>query len=74
MILYHGSNLPFSTIDLEKGLPAKDFGRGFYMTDSLECAEKTAAQRVVRLGGLPKVMVFDCDESALRFKEVLDVT
>ena len=70
MILYHGSNVSFSEIDLEKGLPAKDFGRGFYMTDSLECAEKTAAQRVVRLGGKPKVMVFDCDESAVRSMNV----
>ena len=27
MILYHGSNVAFDKIDLEKGLPAKDFGR-----------------------------------------------
>ena len=51
MILYHGSNMSFDVIDIGKGLPAKDFGRGFYMTDSLECAEKTARQRVARLGG-----------------------
>ena len=62
MILYHGSNTSFNAIDLGKGLPAKDFGRGFYMTSSLECAEKTARQRVARLGGAPKVMVFECDE------------
>lgn len=61
MILYHGSNLSFQTIDLHKGLPAKDFGQGFYMTDSLECAWKTARQRVARLGGVPKVMVFEFD-------------
>ncbi|MBR4259524.1 MAG: DUF3990 domain-containing protein [Kiritimatiellae bacterium] len=36
MILYHGSNTSFNAIDLGKGLPAKDFGRGFYMTDSLQ--------------------------------------
>ena len=53
MKLYHGSNLEFCEIDLAKGLPAKDFGRGFYATSSLECAEKTARQRVVRLGGVP---------------------
>ena len=50
MILYHGSNTSFNAIDLGKGLPAKDSGRGFYMTDSLECAEKTARQLVARLG------------------------
>ena len=33
MILYHGSNTSFNAIDLGKGLPAKDFGCGFYMTD-----------------------------------------
>lgn len=65
MILYHGSNMAFQLIDLAKGLPAKDFGRGFYSTDSFECAEKTARQRVARLGGFPKVMVFDCDESLM---------
>ena len=64
MRLYHGSNMAFETIDLAKGHPAKDFGRGFYTTDSLECAEKTASQRVARLGGSPKVMVFDFDEAA----------
>ncbi len=65
MTLYHGSNISFQTIDLEKGLPAKDFGRGFYSTDSFECAKKTARQRVARLGGVPRVMVFDCDESIM---------
>ena len=58
MMLYHGSNLEFCEIDLNKGLPAKDFGRGFYATSSLECAEKTARQSAVKL---------------LRFKEVLNV-
>ena len=62
MKLYHGSNLEFCEIDLAKGLPAKDFGWGFYATSSLECAEKTARQRVVRLGGVPKVMVFEADD------------
>ena len=65
MILYHGSNVSFQSIDLEKGLPFKDFGRGFYATDSLECAEKTAMQRVARLGGHPTVMAFEHDESIL---------
>jgi hypothetical protein len=65
MILYHGSNVEFSRIDLSCGLPAKDFGRGFYTTDSLDCAEKTAQQRVARLGGTPKVMVFELNDAAL---------
>jgi hypothetical protein len=70
MILYHGSNMSFSMIDLDKGLPAKDFGRGFYATDSLECAEKTARQRVARLGGSPKIMVFELNESLIQTMNV----
>ena len=46
--LYHGTNQTFDTIDLRRGLPNKDFWRGFYLTDSLECAVKTAGQRVDR--------------------------
>ena len=70
MILYHGSNTAFNVIDLGKDLPDKDYGRGLYLTDSLECAEKTARQRVARLGGAPKVMVFECDEPVMRTMNV----
>ena len=37
MILYHGTNINFSTIDLSashKVPQAKDFGKGFYLSDS----------------------------------------
>lgn len=40
MILYHGSNLEISQIDLTKGNPNKDFGRGFYLTDDICQAER----------------------------------
>jgi len=33
MILYHGTNIDFDTIDISKSSPYKDFGRGFYLTD-----------------------------------------
>lgn len=29
MILYHGSNVEFDSIDLLKSKPNKDFGKGF---------------------------------------------
>ncbi len=32
MKLYHGSNEDIETIDLERGLKYKDFGKGFYLT------------------------------------------
>ncbi|WP_348716765.1 DUF3990 domain-containing protein [uncultured Alistipes sp.] len=42
MRLYHGTNTEFSTIDLTKSNPYKDFGRGFYLTDIREQAEQLA--------------------------------
>lgn len=35
MILYHGSNTAIDGIDLNRCRPYKDFGRGFYLTDTL---------------------------------------
>ena len=32
MKLYHGSNIAIEKIDLSQGRPAKDFGRGFYLS------------------------------------------
>ena len=65
MTLYHGTNVDFEKVDLQKGLPGKDFGRGFYLTDSLECAVKTGANRVDRLGGSLTVKRYSIDEDAL---------
>lgn len=63
MVLYHGTNVTFDKVDLLKGLPGKDFGRGFYLTDSLDCAKKTALQRVDRLGGSAVVKRFTIDDT-----------
>ena len=30
--LYHGTNTTFNKVELDKCLPYKDFGRGFYLT------------------------------------------
>lgn len=65
MKLYHGSNQRIDEIDLDKCRPFKDFGRGFYLTDIPEQAEKMA-QRVARLyGGIPVVNEYDVDLEAL---------
>lgn len=40
MRLYHGSNMMIENIDLSKCKPYKDFGRGFYLTEIKEQAEK----------------------------------
>ena len=34
MILYHGSNVEFDSIDLLKSKPNQDFGKGFYLSDN----------------------------------------
>jgi hypothetical protein len=58
LILYHGSNIEIREIDLEQCKPFKDFGRGFYLTDIKEQAEKMA-QRVAKLyGGKPFISEF----------------
>ena len=38
MYLYHGSYTPVEVIDLDKCMPHKDFGKGFYVTSSIEQA------------------------------------
>lgn len=47
MILYHGTNISFSEIDLSKGKVAKDFGVGFYLTDDQNVARRQAERKVL---------------------------
>jgi hypothetical protein len=42
LILYHGSNQNFDTIDLSKSKDKRDFGRGFYTTTICEQADDWA--------------------------------
>ena len=42
MILYHGSNVEFDSIDLLKSKPNKDFGKGFYLSDNYDQAFEMA--------------------------------
>lgn len=59
MRLYHGSNVVIESINLALCRPYKDFGRGFYLTDIEEQAEKMAV-RVSRIyGGSPVVNAFE---------------
>lgn len=65
MILYHGSNVDIKTVDLAMCRPYKDFGKGFYLTELKEQAEKMA-KRVARIfGGEPVVNCFEIDDSFL---------
>ena len=65
MKLYHGTNKGFSQIDLSKSKPCKDFGPGFYLSDSLMQAEEMVRARVELLGGTPTVLEYNFDESIL---------
>ncbi|PTL34328.1 hypothetical protein C7120_07285 [Prevotella sp. oral taxon 376] len=65
MKLYHGTNIDFDKIDLGKSRPNKDFGQGFYLSDSPRQAEALAAVRVELAGGEPIVIEYDFDEKLL---------
>lgn len=66
MILYHGSNIDIADIDLMKSKPNKDFGRGFYLTESLSQAQDMAQIKTNQLGyGSPIVMTYELNEQCL---------
>ncbi len=66
MILYHGSNMVFEKIDLNKSKTNKDFGKGFYLSDNYEQAEKMAQFKVVTLGGNINVQSYEVDNEILK--------
>lgn len=66
MTLYHGTNVDFDLIDIEKSNPYKDFGKGFYLTDIKEQAERMALRKVKFFGGVPIIQVYDFDEGDLQ--------
>ena len=66
MILYHGSNMTIERIDLDKSKPNKDFGKGFYLSESETQALEMAAFKTSLLGGAPVVTKFQFDESVMQ--------
>lgn len=71
MILYHGTNVDFEHIDISKTQLHKDFGRGFYLTDLREQAERMAMRKTRMLGGEPVVQAYELDETKLSGLKVL---
>ena len=59
MILYHGSNITIDAIDLDKCRPFKDFGKGFYLTDIKEQAQRMAERTVRMFDGTPTITSFE---------------
>lgn len=65
MILYHGSNINIEHIVLEKSKPFKDFGKGFYLSESEEQALEMARFKALTFGGEPIVSKFEFDTSLM---------
>lgn len=65
MILYHGSNMPIEQIDLNKSKPNKDFGCGFYLSESEDQAMQMANFKSQLLGGESIVTRFEFDEALI---------
>ena len=59
MRLYHGSNIEIDSINLAMCRPYKDFGKGFYLTDIKEQAERMAVRVSKIYGGHAVVNVFE---------------
>jgi len=57
--MYHGTNMLIGKINLEKSRLRTDFGKGFYLTDSIETARNWAARRVSAVGGVATVIRYD---------------
>ena len=65
MVLYHGTTHDFKKIDVYKGKPYKDFGQGFYLTETYDHARNLAVRnhrieeiRLCAVGDKTKLSVF----------------
>ena len=65
MILYHGTNIDFEDIDLSKCKRGKDFGCGFYLSESEQQAFEIAQNRVKFQGGELVIQKYEFDDSLL---------
>lgn len=65
MILFHGTNTDIETIELSRSLNHKDFGKGFYLTDSRETAIRMATKKARIFGGKATLIIYEFDEAAL---------
>lgn len=62
MKLYHGTNIVFDKIDLQKSKPNKDFGQGFYLSPDYDQALNMANIKTEQLQeGEPTVMEFEVE-------------
>jgi len=72
MILFHGTNVHFETIDINKSKIGKDFGRGFYLSDNFNQAMELAKVKVAQLEtGSPIVLSYEIEEEKMKELNVL---
>ena len=72
MILYHGTNKAFDTIDLPKSKPNKDFGQGFYLSREYSQAMEMAKTKFDQIKtGFPTVLTYEVDEQQMNQLKVL---
>ena len=65
MILYHGTYMKFDRIDLSKSNKGKDFGKGFYLSDSYDQALKLATFKSIQYKTDPVVISYEFDYNVL---------
>lgn len=65
MILYHGSTVDITEIELAMSKPNKDFGRGFYLSADKLQAQRLAEYKAFQIGGEPIINTYDFDERLL---------
>ena len=65
MRLYHGSNVAVRQIELHMSKPNKDFGKGFYLSDTIQQANDKALFKSMQLSGEPVVSEFEFDTSVM---------
>lgn len=71
MKLFHGTNIDFKEILLEKCRPNKDFGKGFYLTSIRSQAQEMAVRRCELDGsGYPVVQSYLFDDKLLNSNEL----
>lgn len=63
--LYHGTNTTFDKVELDKCLPYKDFGRGFYLTTLRTQALARAKNKCNFEGRAPTILAYQFDEEEL---------
>lgn len=48
-LLYHGSTMEITEIDLSRSKPNKDFGKGFYLSEDRQQAFEMASYKTIQL-------------------------